>query len=347
MPQNNQTKYLTGIRALGVLMVFMVRIVQGYTISSPYLSALIYMTQYGVILFFLISAYTIYMSISNTKDFSFKRYLTKRVLRIIPMYYLVIIVVFVFGGAIGYEKIFGISNGLKSLFMNLSFLNLFDIRYRQSILYVSWTIPVEMFMYLLLPLAFFYLSKDKKRIVNLLLVTFIISIASQLTYLRFYPLNYQYYALHWSVLFYLFTYVLGIAVYLLVEKKLITYKLSSLGLILILAIFVIYPRVINTDNDITNTIFMTIWSALVLFASTAGSKLSKLLFENPVAIYIGNISYSFYLIHFSIMQIFPAQNQPLLLRTIIVLTITIVISHLTYTFIEKPFIKLADRKQTV
>jgi peptidoglycan/LPS O-acetylase OafA/YrhL len=62
---------------------------------------------------------------------------------------------------------------------------------------------------------------------------------------------------------------------------------------------------------------------------------------NPTAIYVGNISFSFYLLHFAVLMnmrsIMPAHK---LLSVALALLVTILLSSVSYFFIEVPMRKL-------
>lgn len=322
-------------------MVFLVHIIQGYSVSNKYISNFIFTTRYGVIVFFVISAYTIYMSLDRSAKFNLKAYITRRIFRIIPMYYLILIFAFIIGGSQIYLPIFNLPNDLYNLFMNLSFLNLFDIRYRQTLINVSWTIPVELFFYAAIPFAHQYISKAPIRIVNILLVSFLISAFSHFAYLRFYPDALRYYAQHWSVLFYFFTYAVGIGAYLVV--KCFKPNFSSLHLIILLLIYLAFSITIDNDDNTYNTIFVSVWSSLLIIFTSSRNLLTRILFENKFALLIGDISYSFYLIHFFFIEYFASFGFDFYTKTILVFLLTSILSYITHILIEQPFIKIGKR----
>lgn len=65
---------------------------------SPYLDRLVDFGKYGVVAFFVISAFTISASLDLSDKFSFFKYRLRRLLRVAPMYYIVLIVAFALGG---------------------------------------------------------------------------------------------------------------------------------------------------------------------------------------------------------------------------------------------------------
>lgn len=82
--------------------------------------------------------------------------------------------------------------------------------------------------------------------------------------------------------------------------------------------------------------------------------IGKILFKNIIIQYIGKISYSFYLIH-AVVLILLDSFYPLLVSSgiyfknswecymLYVFLIVIMISSLTYFFIEKPFVNLGKK----
>jgi peptidoglycan/LPS O-acetylase OafA/YrhL len=76
---------------------------------------------------------------------------------------------------------------------------------------------------------------------------------------------------------------------------------------------------------------------------------------NPVTCFLGRISFSFYIVHFAIMDaeirllhahfdgMFSRPALAYLVLMMVTLALTIPVSWLTYTFIEQPFIRLGSK----
>ena len=69
------------------------------------------------------------------------------------------------------------------------------------------------------------------------------------------------------------------------------------------------------------------------------------LFENPLLVYLGNISYGMYVFHLPVLAVIyvKMQNFPEIARAATTLLITVVISAVSYELMEKRFINLKDK----
>jgi hypothetical protein len=98
-----------------------------------------------------------------------------------------------------------------------------------------------------------------------------------------------------------------------------------------------------------------IWASCIVSYISFGKKVPEL--PSRILAYIGKISYSIYLLHFAIIFLVQRaigipnilqnrQLNSLLVSTILVLPITLILSSLTYSFIEKPFLQLRNKYVT-
>jgi peptidoglycan/LPS O-acetylase OafA/YrhL len=69
------------------------------------------------------------------------------------------------------------------------------------------------------------------------------------------------------------------------------------------------------------------------------------LFENPLLVYLGTISYGLYVFHLPVLWLVYSnmQNSPEIVRATTSLLITVIVSMLSYEFMEKRFINLKDK----
>lgn len=136
-------------------------------------SGLLFMTvrngRYGAVLFFLISAFLLHKSLysyfdKNTYSFrSITRWIKKKFLRLIPLFYLAIIFGLCWGCCdwwLGNEKEITFGNVISHLF----FIHGFFPRYSNSILGVEWYIGVLAMFICLVPLIFKYVNNFSKSI---------------------------------------------------------------------------------------------------------------------------------------------------------------------------------------
>ena len=92
--------------------------------------------------------------------------------------------------------------------------------------------------------------------------------------------------------------------------------------------------------------FMAVWTGALILVITSRSKTTRFFFENKFILFIGTVSYSFYLIHYTVIAYLNSLDLPLTEVFFLGLLITSVLSYVTYKFIEEPFIKLGKMIST-
>ncbi|MCR9191715.1 MAG: acyltransferase [Gammaproteobacteria bacterium] len=179
----------------------------------------------GVAIFFIISGFLITKSFVESGG-NLKRYTMNRVLRIYPglwVNFLFIIVLLYATGAI--KDIFAINFGLWGLCQSLTGLSMFGQRlfdwagfYHFFPSGVTWTIAVELGFYGLVPWFFLPFINERKKLFNIIFVlVFIASISFSLLNGRLIasqPSNKLALFLQWSILPYLWIFMIGSLVYL-------------------------------------------------------------------------------------------------------------------------------------
>lgn len=342
---NSQTLYLTGLRGIAAIMVFFVHVgpINGFSQKfGPFIEALFNFGKYGVVIFFVLSALTICISIAKKPTFDAKQYLKKRVLRIVPMYYIAMLTAFLAGGYLANLRYFGVQNDLAGLLSHLTFLNLFDIRYRGSLVGVEWTIPLEFFYYLVIPFIFFYILKKKSRAFEVIAIGLLITFLSLGISSFLYPKEFIGIGNHWGIELYPFSYALGITLFFF-YKKYSKYNLNLFHLALLIIGLLVFIASGLSSNDIYSVIFTSIWTFALIIVCANQSRVIKLIFENKFVIHMGNISYSFYLLHFLVLMAIP-KDWGFGLAAIVIFTITLILSTGTYYVFEKSFMKLGETR---
>ena len=346
-----KTRYLTGLRAYAALGVFLIHAGGGGLVTfSSFTREVVHFGKYGVMVFFVLSAVTVCMSVDcSAERYSYGRYLLKRAFRIVPLYYIMLLFGFWLGGCKVHLDLFGIQNDLKNLILHLSFLNYFDVRYKNSIIGIEWTIPLEFIYYMVIPSLFFWVRRfNKQKIVYFLLVAFVISRLSREIFGFMYNPEFKNLTEHWSVEKYLFTYACGIVCYVNLKKNIL---IRNSSLVLACVFLLLFLYIYSPIHQPSPIFVISVFAWVVILVSSQGGWLSVFLFENPIVMFLGKISYSIYLTHKFILSGLPSILPGLMFGSdyglfVVMLIATVLVSTITYYLIERPFINFGKRFTT-
>ena len=270
---------------------------------------------------------------------NYTQYFMRRLFRIIPMYYLVTIFAFMAGGIPDYLKLFNTTNSSKNLVAHLTFTNLFQMEYRNSLIGVEWSVPIELFYYLILPLFYIFFKKIKFFGLHLFFVSFSLALLGS-EYLNFDHSSNREIVYHWSVVKYVFCFSFGYILYEFQKKyKSHLAKFNDVFLIelFILLICYICSRLPRHEE------FIAVWTGALILFLQGRTQLGKLLFENKFMLFVGTISYSFYLIHYLILTILTQLNLNSFEIFFAGLILTLFLSNFCYKYIEKPCIDFGKK----
>ncbi|RYZ30314.1 MAG: acyltransferase [Chitinophagaceae bacterium] len=150
--------YIDALRGIAALMVVVCHSLQVDTSLSlsENVHRLLETFKYGVQLFFVISALTIFYSLYNS-DTSTYNFFIRRFFRIAPLYFVAILT---------YSLLYGAD--LRGIAVNLFFLHGFSPQYINSVVPGGWSIGVEMVFYCLVPLLFHMVTSIKRALYFLL-----------------------------------------------------------------------------------------------------------------------------------------------------------------------------------
>jgi peptidoglycan/LPS O-acetylase OafA/YrhL len=332
-------KEIDGLRGLSIFLVIIFHL-KIFAFKGGFL---------GVDIFFVISGYlitNIIISELEMNKFSLIGFYERRIRRIIPALYFVIIIssFFAYYWMIpeSFEN-YGQSVVATSLFSN-NILLLFTSSYWSlnsdfKPLLHTWSLGVEEQFYLLYPILLIFFYKFFKKLLYLnILIIFVSSVIFNFLAYKFSE-NASFYLLPsraWELL-------AGSLVAMQIKKK--NYKvynhylqqyLSSLGIMLIL-IPVFFFDFIKSHLPIVG-ILPVIGTMLIIIYANEETLINKFL-RSSLLVKLGLISYSAYLWHwpiFSFARIYSV-NQPSLFLMFFLTILTIFISFISYIFIEKPF----------
>lgn len=344
--------YVDSLRGLAILGVLMVHTsMYGTWNPTGKIGSILYCGKMGVQLFFLASAFTLYLSYKNRSTwemFPARNFFIRRFFRIAPMYYLGICY-YLFQEGFGARYWLGDATHITPLniLSNLTFTHGFNPYWINSIVPGGWSIGVEMMFYMAMPFLF---SRVKN--INQAFIFFVVSLGLNAF---LYELLVKFPLITHDRLWkdYLFLYfpsqlpvfLLGIILYFVVIEKESIKNISGKWVLifsgLVLFHFATATKLILADHIIFSIAFFILAYALSIFRF-------KLL-VNPIVNHIGKISFSMYLVHFAVLywlnqfHFVDYSHNSLLnyaTRFLVVAAPTIAIATILYNVIEIPFQKL-------
>ena len=291
----------------------------------------------GVDIFFLISGYVISKRIfedyEKTKSIDLYNFYSKRIKRILPNLIFVILFTYVF------YLIFGppdLSLFKETIFALLGLSNLYYLNYSRDYfnnvfedpLGHTWSLGVEEQFYIVFPVLIFLFVNKKNNYASLLITLSILLIISLIFFsynfqdnptLSFYFSPYRFWEFLIGTFFYLY-------------RKKIRFNKYIFYLSIFLILFLIF------GNQNFNLGFFLNVIILLLSGYVISSYKKNIIFENHKLIYLGNISYSFYLWHlpilfFSDLYITSNFNLDIFLSFVL----TLIFSFYSYNYIEQKF----------
>jgi peptidoglycan/LPS O-acetylase OafA/YrhL len=316
----------------------------------------------GVDIFFVISGYLITSIILSEKEkgiFDLKKFLLKRIKRLLPA----IIFVSIFTALLGFLILSpdDLKNFSRSIISSIFFVsnilywtesNYFNTVSEFKPFLHTWSLGVEMTFYLVWPIILIFLIKFFKttRIILFLIITSIISIVFieyiftkglvfETTFLNgFFYGKYISDTLFYNAPFRFYEFFF-VCILCFVPKK--DYSNSTnqcffvLGLILIIG----SALILNNNSKIPgiSVVPAILGTSLVLFFNE--NNFLKRILINKLMIGIGLISYSLYLVHWPLISLYKYYNLGTLVTydKVLILSLSFLISILMYFFIEKPW----------
>ena len=318
--------------------------------SSPLYPFVISIGQIGVPLFFVISGYLIYRSVDysiskkGTKS-GLKQYFMHRIFRILPAYYFNFFIVFLLALYLFHTMDTWSSYFIqKQIWSHLTFSSYFV--YQTSGLGINgayWTLSIEMLWYIIAPLLFIYLKKD--RYYFLLLILGFLYLWSIDLGLFDYIFHLDKSASNYMAKLFFFSFQLpGQIIYFIAGIYIYKYSIQkndisrfiqySLFLLIIVIYLYLAQQVYFLESFVIRNLFTLIAVSLlfILFFRYKRRELYTLT-------WIGKISYSLYLWHmpllFVVKKYLLPYELPLYYVSAIFIILLLVISSFSYYLIEK------------
>ncbi|TSD67604.1 acyltransferase [Inquilinus sp. KBS0705] len=351
--------YITVLRAIAILGVLIVHVsLQSINIEKihPYIIAIINNGARGVQLFYLLSAFTLFLSFSNrvNEKKTVRNYFIRRFFRIAPLYYIAI-VYYLWQDGFGPRYWLGNdpSISLGNIISNFTFTHGFSPYWIASLVPGGWSVAIEVAFYCLVPFLY-YRIKNIQQAYNFLLVTLAIRFILLLIFqhIILIPENRL-----WNEYLFLYfpnqlpIFALGIILYFLIYSE--TYEINLKSLLLG-AIFLLVGFSLEQQLLIYNLFLFGL--SFILLVIALQKYHPKILF-NQAFLYIGKVSYTLYLTHwaaiyflnkFRLINFFEKVNEPfaiinLIINYLIVLSISLFFSCILNYFIEEPLQKFGKK----
>lgn len=360
--------YIDALRCFAILIVIACHSSQSAPLSPSYFRLLIDQGQRGVQLFFVVSAFTLLLA-WNARHEKILSFYIRRLFRIAPMFWLSIFL---------YLWLFGLGNrywapeGIRfsNIFYTFFFLHGWSPFNFNGVIDGGWSVGVEMMFYLIFPLLVFFIRGWQASFLFLLASCIFSYFALNLTfehYLDIWPYiakDHEYTV--WNLVnLWLPTQipVFAFGFLLYYSVKIFDGKISPTFNYL-LAIFSLFLMTYLAFRPDPYSIFygkITIYTVYAACFSLFAFTLSQGAFKwmvNPLSCYIGKISYSLYLLHFAVLNVFTGEIKNLIEHLIpelgfgwcyfisfylCVVLISVLASTITYFLIEKPSIAFGNR----
>ena len=262
---------------------------------------------YGVQLFYLISAITLFKSMKERNENTFIPFFLRRFFRVAPLFYLGILIHTVYFSTI-FEERLTIENILKNIF----FLNNL-VPPAQDLILGGQTIATEMNFYLLLPLLFLFLTSYKKTLLFLFFYLFFLIIINHYSPLIFEEKSFGDINFYRTIYVQLFIFLFGINLYYVLYEsnkiKNFNSKKLNLNIKKIIPYIFIFLIILSLGKKVPEYFYFrnmfivtNIFFFIIIFSITFNHILSKIFFYN-FFVKLGRVSFSAYIFHWIVIDI--------------------------------------------
>lgn len=306
----------------------------------------------GVDIFFVISGYLItkiIFELNLKKNFRIKIFYFKRFKRIFPALAVALVLFSVL--VYLFQKPQYIIDSSKQILTSVFFISNFyfyltDVSYGDASSLIrpflhTWSLSIEAQFYIFYPffliiLNKFNLSKNSYLFIYICLFILFFSISwllsSKFTNFSFYNPALRY-----------FEFLLGGCIFFIKKREHFLFSFCGLSIILFSLIFFDETKL----NSLELRIIPILGTALILLNNLSKNNFLSNVFSNSKVIYIGNISYSFYIYHFPIFSFAFISgfldldyDQSDNIKKIILILLSFICASLSFKFIEKPIRKI-------
>ncbi|MFN0200133.1 MAG: acyltransferase family protein [Bacteroidia bacterium] len=355
--------YIDALRGLAILGVLMVHCsINGLRHYPDWVGEIFYEGARGVQLFYVVSAFTLFLSFHHRKKeekYPIRNFFVRRFFRIAPMYY-VAIAYFLWQDGLGPRGWLGDAQSISPLniLSNTLFLHGLSPYWINSLVPGGWSVGVEMLFYLMLPFLFPIIT-NLNRAMIFTLATLAIKIV-----LHYFLYKHHLIGHAWLWTNYLYLYFpsqlpifgFGMMAYFILMKK--DYQFDKwLIPIFLLLLNVQYYTSKPEFRHLGISLYGVLFLGLVILLAHRPYKL----IVNPLFIYLGKVSYSAYLINWGVLYWIVTQKAKFNLldffksplgiypylnfftRLAVTTLIVMLIATVLWKVIEQPFQRLGKK----
>lgn len=362
--KNHYFENLDGLRAIAALSVFFFHVTNWFSYpKTTFYNKVQVVFSFGgsggilgVTFFFILSWFLITFLMFQEKqkygNVNIGNFYVRRLLRIWPLYYLTLLIGFVIypnlSSIIGnnyQEK----ANIILYLVFGTNYDHIFNAHPSTGILGVQWSVAVEEQFYLIWPILFYFVGNKK----YFLYACTLLFIASEIFWLNQTDWATKYYHLFSNIRFLAFGGFCGYICFFYSEK--VTSALRRLHknthiiiYIICLLLLLTYQKLseINGMQIILHSLPYLFFGFVIIeqnYSINSFFKISSL----KLLTYFGKISYGIYLLHmvavYVVLNVFPKTEDLVLLKVVCSFLLTILFSHISYSYFERFFLNLKQK----
>ncbi len=311
-----------------------------FPFNSILLHPIISHANLGVSYFFILSGFVMMLAYGNKDKLNAKNYIMKRGARIAPVYYLALLMMFVyFFIRLKILKVpFIYAPNITDTLLNLTFLQAWIPEKAQTINTAAWSLSVEALFYISFPFLFNHLVKkyNNKHILMTAILFFVFSQVLFHYFIKHFTNPLYYY---FQPLFHLNEFVMGIAVgkIAIANHKQHNNFLPLIGITTLIILSLYFPiKGLQYHNGMMAILFCPF-----IFLLTKDKSIISTIFTHKKLIWLGEISYSIYILQFPVFYFFTATisffgfeyQQSWFFYYLVIL---IIVSGICYEMVEKP-----------
>ena len=360
LPEKKYYPQLDSIRGISVLAVFIFHAFKPKLGDSLFEEFIIFILAHlgmGLDVFFILSAFLLTLlgmnEFEKTGKFSLKNYFIRRVLRIWPLYFILMFFSFVVLRIAQYYS--GQQITLPPAQWYLFFISNFYLPDHVFFLRILWTLSIEEQFYIVWGVCLLFFQKYLKWVIIFLGFLSIVFIVFQ---------TLAGVGIYFHTLSYIIDMMCGAFAAFCIKRKNKIYEFicgltrtQSFAFYMFLPLFFVVFFLIDRkltgvayylNTEIFRVIFIVFCSLVVMEQMREQSSIFNIS-KNRFLIYTGKISYGLYCFHgfviaFGNLLILKMNfTIPILLQFLIFLIITFLVAGISYTYIEKPFLKLKEK----